>query len=80
VWDEEDPQQRVIYAYVSDRLFSQKQEDVRKGLVKAGHPWMQRLIILCQGEQVAWHARTGALLRYIRQTVLMHKDVRKRLR
>ena len=65
-WDESDPQQRVIYAYVSDRLFSKEQDAVRRELLERGHPWMRRVVILCKWKQVAWYTRTGALLRYIR--------------
>ena len=75
-WDESDWQQRVIYAYVSDRLFSRKQETVRMELLERSHPWMSRILILCKWEQAAWHSRTGALLRYLRQAVIKYKDVR----
>ena len=37
---------------------------------------MRRVVIVCKQEQVSWYTRTGALLRYIRQTVLQNKDVR----
>ena len=79
-WDEDDPEQRVIYAYVSDRLFSSKQEALREKLLQAGHPWIQRMIILCHGDHAAWYARTGALLRFLRALVTKSKDVRDLVR
>ena len=42
-WDSSDWQQRVIYAYVSDRLFSNAQDLVRQELLARGHPWMRRV-------------------------------------
>ena len=79
-WDEADWRQRFIYAYVSDRLFSSAQASVRSELMSRGHPWMERVLVLCKGEQSAWYGRTGALLRTLRLAVLRYKNVRDMLR
>ena len=78
-WDETDWRQRFIYAYVSDRLFSSAQASVRSDLIDRGHPWMERVMILCKGEQKAWYGRTGSLLRTMRLAVLKYKEVRNML-
>lgn len=79
-WDDAAPDQRVIYAYVSDKLFDHDQEDIRKQLVYRQHPWLRRLLIVSHAEQECWYSRAGALLRSIRAAAQMSKRVRKNLR
>ena len=83
-WDEDDCDQRVIYGFISDRLFSDQQENIRQKLVSRQHPWntalMRRVLIVSQYEQACWHSRTGALLRYIRAAAQKNKKFRNGLR
>ncbi|BDA47434.1 hypothetical protein COCOBI_10-2820 [Coccomyxa sp. Obi] len=79
-WDEGAPEQRVIHAYVSDRIFSKEQKDVREKVMQLQHPWMRRVLIVSCNEAAAWYSRTGALLRYIRAAALQMKNLIKTLR
>eukprot|EP00243_Klebsormidium_subtile_P000145 TRINITY_DN10231_c0_g6_i1.p1 TRINITY_DN10231_c0_g6~~TRINITY_DN10231_c0_g6_i1.p1 ORF type:complete len:862 (+),score=122.26 TRINITY_DN10231_c0_g6_i1:277-2586(+) len=51
----------VIYIYVSDRRFSQRQLDLLRKVEEKGHPWLRRLIIVSKESQNSWYSRIGAL-------------------
>ncbi|CAL8469843.1 g9385 [Coccomyxa elongata] len=79
-WDASAWDERVVYCYVSDRIFSRQQVEIRDKLMERRHPWMRRTLIISRSEQAAWYARTGALLRYIRAVARKFKTVRDTLR
>ena len=80
-WDESRWDGRVIYSYVTDSLFSERQEAVRKQLIERRHPWMGRLLIVSRKDSEAWYSRAGALLRGIRLAAMTNKsDLRNRFK
>ncbi|BDA44297.1 hypothetical protein COCOBI_05-4810 [Coccomyxa sp. Obi] len=73
-WDSSRWEGRVIYAFVSDRVFSSVQQEVREQLIERGHPYIERLLIASRTDAKAWYSRSGALVRGIRLGVLMFKN------
>ncbi len=74
LWNDSESDQRILYAYVTDGVFSRVQLALRQQLLARGHPWMSRVMIVSARDQQKWHLRAGALLRTLRHAALTQKD------